>query len=378
MKAPPTLIQNLIKVNPEAALLKLAAGGKTPLHIVCSDLRKTSSGDFWEEDDTVVKLIVSSDPTCVTIADDDGWLPLHTACFSKANLSLLRTLVEAYPQSAVMCNKGGVTPLSLLWNRSALNEGDGRCLLSPLAARFYDRVGGNDRIHDTTSPDSHGSSSKPLYSTFTTPQAYSRRGVTMPRNNSAAVWSKILLMAQAVYYTDFTSSGRTDNIFPVLPLHALSGISCHSSVMEFALRVHGDVDDKKALYTSDEHGNTPLHVAASFAIKKHPTANDSSYSSSHFEHFPRGIVTRLLIDYYPRAANTPNKNGQYPLNLAIKAGSSWEDGIIPLLFDAAPHVLNRLDSKLFIFPFMIASVMSELEISYRLLRCNPGIISSCF
>ena len=44
-------------------------------------------------------------------ADSFGWLPLHYACANGAELEVIQMLVEAYPDSRVVTDKRGRTPL---------------------------------------------------------------------------------------------------------------------------------------------------------------------------------------------------------------------------------------------------------------------------
>ena len=371
MKANAGLIAALVKVNPDAATHKLITG-KTPLHLWCSDLRRTSRGVGFDDDVEVVRTILSARPEAATIPDADGWLPLHSACASgsAASVSIFRLLISAYPKSVLVRNKGGVTPLAMLWDRSALNEEDGRCILSVDAARFHERAAEMERIAAA--------------------KAYNRVGDVRPLGNSAALWSKILLMARAAYHgslddherncvtqvydsieTDTNSTrycqenARREDIFR--PLHALAGIDCPASMVEFAIKVHAR--DPGALDEPDRYGNLPLHVAASRITE----SIEYDYGQSDIN---RGKAIMMTLNAYPHAVRVSNAAGRVPLNLAIESGATWVQGGIQQLFERAPEALEARDIKSRLYPFMLAASMGATEVSFLLLRHNPDLVAS--
>jgi len=368
MKANAGLIAALVKVNPDAATHKLITG-KTPLHLWCSDLRRTSRGVGFADDVEVVRTILSARPEAATIPDADGWLPLHSACASgsAASVSIFRLLISAYPKSVLVRNKGGVTPLAMLWDRSALNDEDGRCILSVDAARFHERAAEMERIAAA--------------------KAFNRGGDVRPLGNSAALWSKILLMARAAYHgslddhernsgtqvddsieTDTNSASqenvRREGIFR--PLHALAGIDCPASMVEFAIKVHAR--DPGALDEPDRYGNLPLHVAAS-----RRTESSIDYGQSDFD---RGRAIMMILKAYPHAVRVSNAAGRVPLNLAIESGATWVQGGIQQLFERAPEALEARDMQSRLYPFMLAASMGATEVSFLLLRHNPDLVAS--
>lgn len=348
------IIVSLLLLNQVATSLM----GKTPLHLWCSDLRRTSQEVGFDDDVSVVRMILAARPEAAGIPDADGWLPLHCACAadSSASVALFRCLVSACPSSVAMQNKGGVTPLRMLWDRCALNDEDGRCILSVDAARFHERAVEMERIAASN--------------------AYNRSGRVRPLGNSASVWAKVLLMARAAYLGSLDESSESnatendaadppgENIFR--PLHALAGIDCPASMVSFAVKVHSR--DPGALGEADDKGNLPLHVAAS---RQH----DALMEHADFEQFDadRGGAIVALAEAAPRLIGVRNRHGQMPLHLAIKAGASWEEGGVRHLVEQMPEIVEERDRASGLYPFMLAASVGSVEVSFELLRRNPGL-----
>lgn len=365
MKANASLVAALVKVNPDAATHKVITG-KTPLHLWCSDLRRTSRGVGFDDDVEVVRTMLSARPEAAAIPDGDGWLALHHACASgsAASVSIFRHLISAYPTSVLVRNKGGVTPLAMLWDRSALNEEDGWCILSVDAARFHEHAAEMERIAAA--------------------KAYNRVGDVRPLGNSASLWSKVLLMARAAYHgslddpecsikeiCDYETETkeeihRQEDIFMFRPLHALVGIECPASMVQFAVEVHAR--DPGALDEPDRDGNLALHVTAS--RRTQPIEYD--YGQSDID---RGSAIVAISNACPHAVRVPNKAGRVPLNLAIESGASWDNGIHQL-FEHAPEALEARDRATGLYPFMLAGSCGSLEVSFLLLRHSPDLVAS--
>ncbi|KAL7545584.1 hypothetical protein ACHAWF_008933 [Thalassiosira exigua] len=353
MKAAPSLIAALLDANPDAALAASAVG-KTPLHLWCSDLRRTSRGVGFDDDVSVVRMILDARPRAAAIPDADGWLPLHCACAagSSASVELFRCLVSACPRSVTTKNKGGVTPLRMLWDRCALNLEEGRCILSVDAARFHERAVEMERIAASN--------------------AYNRSGRVRPLGNSASVWAKVLLMAKAAYMGSLDEADerneadeRTTDAFR--PLHAIAGIDCPVSLVNFAIQVHSR--DPGALDGVDGKGNLPLHVAA---LRQH----DDSLENEDVNEFDadRGGAIVALSSASPQAIGRRNMQGRLPLVLAIESGASWDSGGVRHLIEKLPEIAEERDEVTGLYPFMLAASVGSVEVSFELFRRNPDLV----
>ena len=274
-----------------------------------------------------------------------------------------------------------MTPLEMLWDRKAINEEDGRCLLSPLAARSWVRVGSDDQIIaniDNREKDAviSGTDDPVHYSNFTTPQAYARRGIVAPSNNSAVVWCKVMLMVRAIYSCEEIRS-KTQNVEGTVfrPLHALAGLDVNPSILRLGLLVHNiEQHDGAALPLErmDENGNLPLHVAVSvkgegdeYFVPDNGTCIDGDLSN-------RAAVIQMLLKAYPTAARVPNNVGRLPLHVAIVSCTGWN--VVRPLIESEPEVVAKRDPKTGLYPAMLAALVGSLDLCYGLLKYDPSVI----
>jgi len=111
----------------------------------------------------------------------------------------------------------------------------------------------------------------------------------------------------------------------------------------------GDDDENAGVDGVDEHGDTPLHVAASFDRSVDPDARCTN-----------GEMFSALIDADPTAARRRNLRGEYPISRAILVGIGWEDGLRTLL-EAFPEVLtvDNISYAYRLYPFMLAGCSKE-------------------
>jgi hypothetical protein len=90
----------------------------------------------------------------------------------------------------------------------------------------------------------------------------------------------------------------------------------------------------------DAHGNLPLHYAA---MVKPPASSETTITSGHFPAFYTKYVVDELLYKFPEAASMTNREGKYPLELAISTGKQWIGGGIKSLYDAYPQALEQID-----------------------------------
>ena len=99
----------------------------------------------------------------------------------------------------------------------------------------------------------------------------------------------------------------------------------------------------------DEHGNLPLHYAARYRPpqlllqqqKQHFTGADHKSSLPAF--YSKYVMDELLYKY-PEAAAIPDRDGSYPLLLAVQSGKPWIGGGIKSLYDAYPEAMGQINA----------------------------------
>lgn len=98
--APPDAISALLSSSPKSAASK-DDQGRLPLHHAC---RKNPNND-------IIELLLKAYPKGAQIKDDQEKLPIHYACHSN-NETVISALLQVYPQSILVKNGFGYTPLA--------------------------------------------------------------------------------------------------------------------------------------------------------------------------------------------------------------------------------------------------------------------------
>merc|ERR1719469_54358 len=98
--APPDVISALLSSSPKSAASK-DDQGRLPLHHAC---RKNPNND-------IIELLLKAYPKGAQIKDDQEKLPIHYACHSN-NETVISALLQVYPQSILVKNGFGYTPLA--------------------------------------------------------------------------------------------------------------------------------------------------------------------------------------------------------------------------------------------------------------------------
>jgi serine/threonine protein kinase len=117
-------LQLLIDAQP-AALLDTNNEKMTPLHAALNCSRMPSIG-------LVEALLTHSGTNACHLKDSSGRLPLHIAAENGASESLLRVLVDAYPDGCYRRTDAGDLPLHLLVRSGAANQSSVELLLRPI------------------------------------------------------------------------------------------------------------------------------------------------------------------------------------------------------------------------------------------------------
>ena len=201
-------------------------------------------------------------------------------------------------------------------------------------------------------------------------------------------WKRILLLLQ---YTNNqvlrdTSTGEDiDNIdakaetetpLPFRPLHVTAQSPCPPGVFPLLISVY-----RNELAVKDEDGRLPLHIAATNA-----TTNRSYDVQSKIS---------MLLTELPEAVRVTDASGRLPIYIALESGTAWEEGIQDL-FALEPKVIGNRDCVTSLYPFMLGAVGAgrrrsvttdaaeirkcqfdhSLSTVYTLIRADPAIVCS--
>jgi len=104
----PELVRYILSVHPRSAYL-VARNGCLPLH---DAVENTARGGLEMVDD-----IFHANTGAISIADDEGALPLHKAA-QKGSLEVVQFLHQLYPRAASVADKEGLLPMHYASQRS--------------------------------------------------------------------------------------------------------------------------------------------------------------------------------------------------------------------------------------------------------------------
>lgn len=154
-------------------------------------------------------------------------------------------------------------------------------------------------------------------------------------------------------------------------VHGLSIVGCPKKIANLAVKLYPEQVNQ-----FDENGNFPLHLASS----SHQTSALAE-GTWHHDHTPYGEnaftappMMKCLLRVYPEAASVINAAGRYPINLAILAGKTWQDGVYDL-FRAGPNVVldGSIDRTIGLPPFMLAALPRYSSIDDSCLKVRESI-----
>jgi len=90
-------------------------------------------------------------------------------------------------------------------------------------------------------------------------------------------------------------------------------------------------------------------------------------------------IVKELLAILPQMAFIPDRNGNYPLHIAVNNQQSYD--VVINLFKAFPEVGSIFDTKTGLLLFMLAAVgnwenqADQISVTYHLLREDPHLIT---
>lgn len=330
--APALVIEALMKAYPEASL-SVGTSNMNPLHITCSSHHASAE---------IVRILLETSSLgkqMSSMRDVDGDTPLHAACRCGAPIEVLKLLLTANPEAVNERDYEGLTPLLRLWVRYFVILGD----------NFVERVNG------------------PLDLT----------------GDLGDAWRKTELLLRCAYVGSVIPDSSSSKIFRLL--HAAAAIDCPRPVVRLAAIIH-----REQLTQRDEHGMTPLLIAASTPVYKVRDLSDDGYMLEDRIHGDdtddetayeedadnsQPSVIDILVDAHPGAAGIPDLKGNLALTLSIASGKRWHQGVQAILA-GYPDALNRDDGSSRFVPFLQASVVQRPDTGtiFELLRRDPALL----
>jgi ankyrin repeat protein len=296
--------------------------GLYPLHWACSGGPPTK----------VIQALLDRYPSAARKVDQEGSTPLHFACHYSASVGVLEALLQVYPKAIRMQDKYGRTPLYHAAHKSAgmeildklLKADPTTATISCVPAWAHEQVAGdNSRALAVRTP---------LFLAWAAVLS-DRRTREEKRGKK---WDKATLLLQTAYqHSSNVSPTRVQR--PFQSLHAAISLDLYlpESVVPMITQAHPEQLER----VDPNTGQLPLVLVAGM----------SHYSTSRSK-----SLIELLLQGYPRAAQSRDRQGRFPLSLAMASGKRFDAGV-ELLLQAAPETLLWRDGQTGLVPALSAA-----------------------
>jgi ankyrin repeat protein len=293
--------------------------GLYPLHWACSGGPPTK----------VIQALLDRYPSAARKVDQEGSTPLHFACHYSASVGVLEALLRVYPKAIRMQDKYGRTPIYHAIAKSAGMEVLDILLKSDPTAVTIPCISARAR--------EPGDSSRS--SAVRTPLFLAWEDVLADRQTReekrGKKWDKATLLLQTAYQHYSNVTPRQPQQFQ--SIHAALSLDLYlpESTVQIITQAHPEQLERADPNT----GQLPLALAAGM----------SHYSASRFN-----ALIELLLQGFPRAAQSRDRQGQFPLSLALASGKRWDAGV-ELLLRAAPDSIFHHDEQTRLVPALSAA-----------------------
>jgi ankyrin repeat protein len=293
--------------------------GLYPLHGACSGGPPTK----------VIQALLDRYPSAARKVDQEGSTPLHFACHYSASVGVIEALLQVYPEAIRMQDKYGRTPIYHAVDKSAGMEVLDILLKSDPTGVTVPCI--SARVREPSDNSRSSAVRTPLFLAWAA--VLSDRQTREEKRGKK--WDKATLLLQ-------TASKQYSNVTPRQPqhfqsLHAALSLDLYlpESVVQMITQAHPEQLERADPNT----GQLPLALAAGM----------SHYSASR-----SNTLIKLLVEGFPRAAESRDRQGQFPLSLALASGKRWDAGV-ELLLRAAPDTIFHHDEQTRLVPALSAA-----------------------
>lgn len=263
----------------------------------------------------LLEVLLDIHPETLKSSCKNGFLPIHTFCSSR-DLTMDNTehvlclLIRSFPESVLIENKGGVTPLQLFFDNHILDD-EGLCKIDKhiVQKEFYN----HDKL-DQVSP-------------------YSKlwKCMLLLFRTAASISSHDMINRNVYSYGD------------TWPLHMIvQSEFLTDPMLDIALDIH-----HRELGLRDNNGNLPLHCVVKSEVCSYETLQMS-----------RDDRLCKVMSKYCHAVSISDSNGNYPIMSVAKIRPLWNYAILKFL-KIEPKVLFLKDPDYQFYPFQLISMSCD-------------------
>jgi len=364
--ASPHFIRTLIQNYPQATSMR-DYNGRTPLHIACE----------FASDQVIFELLAATNVTEVAAQRDYNFMRSHLAeaIVNFRSPGIIDTILRADASQLLLQDFQGNTPLELfikihLGRLCSHYKHLGLVSTSTIGSATNDNEGGvkSFDLFAVRGPGTNVDDAMKIASRLLEAQDRFDRdrvsiGGVKKTSSSQNSYDKVLLSLAiknpACPYAfvecilkDKPGLGKNHNGEGDLPIHTIFSIR-DEKTCSYGCDQCGTLKQAESLYFfRASEIRTNRNVLCTGCIRD---AEVSSYIQVNQMAKVGGVVTSLL-DLNSDLATEPNRDGDIPLIVALKAGQMWSTGSIQKLIRAYPESLSIKDVTTGLLPFQIASI----------------------
>lgn len=192
------------------------------------------------------------------------------------------------------------------------------------------------------------------------------------------LWRRYEIFLRLTYHRSYEDPPPDCSHWRVV--HAVGSVPSPQHFVRSAIKLH-----PWQLRERDEEGYLPLHRAAKC---ERPEGIDEGqywlpkginkkalYKRCHPENRSEDNTVSIFIHAYPEAARVLDNDLRLPLHLAIQTDKQWDEGVRSIV-NAAPLALATRDPDNHLYPFMMAAMCDNLNLTLELLLSNPMMVQS--
>ncbi|GAX12917.1 hypothetical protein FisN_32Lh061 [Fistulifera solaris] len=312
----------------------------------------------------LLQTLIEADPTMLSVFDDTGETPIHTACRLGIPLQSLQLLLSHMtPSKASLLgapNHRGWTPFDLAWIRYLEMDDIGTLL------QRHDIGGGNSLANQRLSQLFAKLLTETVDHILQSEHRDSAMKAVAPMMNVISC----LLEASVTHPDEESTQYRIHQAFQVvscwdgLPLIPLP-------ILQLLL-----VQYPHQVEWADQHGKLPLHYAVS--IRPRPTKHERSIPPAELRRYVQDVLNQ-----YPQACLVKDAVGRLPIHYCLENRNNETcdncvDWIVKDVMLACPAAIEIVDPVSCLYPFMMAATDSNLslELLYMMLRFHPQCLPS--
>ncbi len=344
----------IAKANPEYILVRNNAG-YTPLQILCKNGRI---------DERIISTFAQmGGPEIFSVKDSNGNTPLHSAMRKDVDVASLRCLIRASPDALRCRTTYGDLPLHLACLRKCSSE-----VVQEVAIAAC--CGDNSLA---VVPNLAGQT--PIGIVMKEFEILCQEGNTVSANYPSQhqrVFHVLSTLVKIVHYGPVKCQQQGSKDLSLLKacvvLHR-QNIRLDPAFIRQVIHMYPE-----EVKLVDEEGNYPLHIEASIPIEKMSLLDGSNNGPTH----KRMGILRILLEAYPSACSSQNKENHFPLGLMIQAGRVWGHTIAVALraFPPALHWYKGLDDRFSAILLEKASKECGADTLFQLLQSRPGLFDA--